>query len=83
MQDDSNPKYAFPSGLRVYLRSQMPDGSLHFADFPQGRNANVDHSMKNFLSVIDAGGLLLGSFNVDAFSFILPLETKGPGDAQN
>lgn len=73
----------FPHGLRVFLRSQMPDGSLHNVDFPQGRSIRIEEK-SDHITIFGEGGTFLGAFAADSFSFVLPLVPIGPGsDAKN
>lgn len=74
---------AFPHGLRVFLRSQMPDGSLHNIDFPQARNFTWEPRVP-IISFSDGAGVFLGAVSQEWFSFVLPLIPVGPGsDAKN
>lgn len=74
----------FPHGLRVFLRSQMPDGSLHNVDFPLGRSIATEERA-GVWTILGEGGTFLGAFSQDSFSFVLPLVPVGPGpsDAKN
>lgn len=68
----------YPCGLRIYLRSQMPNGDLHFHTLLDGRAVVQEDRDWPFFNVYGEGNKFLGAFNLEAVAFVLPLNTIGP-----
>ena len=71
---------SFETGVRICLRTQATDGSLHHSQWPK---ADVEYDL-SFVYVWEFGSQkLLGCFPTSAVSAILPLETIGPSSDQS
>lgn len=85
MNNESSPP-AFPCGLTVYLRSSLPDGSIHRVPFPEGRNVVHENNPSDvWYQIYDVQNSIIGIFHVDHIAFILPIppEVVSPPDANN
>jgi hypothetical protein len=84
MNDNENP---FPEGVVIFFRMMTTDNNMARSIHPRARQVIIGsrtHSAHDDDYVVaDAEGRPLGYYPRDFVSAILPLETVGPGNADN
>jgi hypothetical protein len=76
---------AFPTGVVVFFRIMTTDNNLARSVHPTGRNIKIGgrEAHDDDYIVIDEQGHFLGCYPREFVSAILPLDTTGPGNADN